>query len=407
MIEMLKDIKKLQGRKNIMKKKFLAVLLCVCTTATLFGGCGSSNDKGNNVASTESDVSAEETVNSEKETSAENQVTVLHKTAVESYGIREGYIYEYDSKGNVIKESKFWGVISDTTENQLADEDMIESTITYKYDEQGNLIEKNDNGLYTYTYDANNNLIKECQGMDSEIVYEYDTNNNLIKKAGNFSMDVYTYNDNNVLVAEEAYWRGNTNEEFWIANRKDYDSNGNLIKEKSYSTDGLNHSYTYEYDSNGNMSMSESISYLYGGELITDGSMGTATHIEYIYDANNNVIEEKGKDYDHDSDAWEEWGKKYEYDSQGSLTATWYYNSMYPEWTMFGKCHSYEYDERGNIVVDKELDKDGNEGDVIEYTYDDENRLLTLEKKYYNSFDETWVVYEATINEYISIEIAE
>ena len=32
-----------------MKKKLLAVLLGICTTATLFGGCGSSNDEGNNM----------------------------------------------------------------------------------------------------------------------------------------------------------------------------------------------------------------------------------------------------------------------------------------------------------------------------------------------------------------------
>ena len=84
-----------------MKKKLLAVLLGICTTATLFGGCGSSNDEGNNIATTENSTVTEESLGSEKQTGAENQMTLLHKV-IYQYGSRYGGdIYEYDSKENI------------------------------------------------------------------------------------------------------------------------------------------------------------------------------------------------------------------------------------------------------------------------------------------------------------------
>ena len=116
------------------------------------------------------------------------------------------YDYDYDDKGNLLKEI-------------YTDYDGSKSITDYTYDTNGNCIKEvytysdGDKYIYDYTYDTNGNLIKEVYTRDDgakEVSdYTYDTNGNLIKEIytdydGDKSIYDYTYDDHGNLI-KEAY----------------------------------------------------------------------------------------------------------------------------------------------------------------------------------------------------------
>lgn len=151
--------------------------------------------------------------------------------------------YAYDSKGRVIK-----------YESNISTNAYVDSyTINYIYDARGNLIKKteiNTNG-YTqiddYTYDVNNNLIKELQtysGRSNTIEYTYDINNNLIKKVSVYSSGEkfttnYVYDDNGNLIR----FSGADYTVDYI-----YDQSGNVVQIIEATLDGYKAIEEYKYD---------------------------------------------------------------------------------------------------------------------------------------------------------------
>lgn len=116
----------------------------------------------------------------------------------------------------------------------------------YTFDDNNNkLKEENSNGQWSkYEYDANNNVIKEERSNGNWYSYEYDQNNNMITEmtSGN-DWNTSEYDDNNNLIKEtdsDGYW-----------NTWEYDANNNLIGEGD--SDGTVTVNTTEHRPNGQL----------------------------------------------------------------------------------------------------------------------------------------------------------
>ena len=79
--------------------------------------------------------------------------------------------------------------------NHLLNQEGIE----YKYDANGNLIEKNERGTITkYTYDAWNRLMKSCRG-NQETQYTYDAFHRRLSK----NQELYLYDGQDEIACYE------------------------------------------------------------------------------------------------------------------------------------------------------------------------------------------------------------
>ena len=127
--------------------------------------------------------------------------------------VKEVYLYEYDSDGNKIKKTEYYGtedkyssvtvtkysykggnIISEYAENKDRDGHTDTTKITYKYNSSGKIISENteikrSNGITgtfnrTYKYDSKGNEIKMIEsysdGKKAVITKEYDDHNNCI-----------------------------------------------------------------------------------------------------------------------------------------------------------------------------------------------------------------------------------
>lgn len=207
-----------------------------------------------------------------------------------SYGHESSYeiSYKYDSKGNKIymKSNKFG----------------IKSEVFYEYDSRGNLVlEKTADGHETvYEYDSTGRLIKKTEAQ-SETIYIYDSEGKLSSKQDDSSVRTYKYDSKGRIIYEKLktemgetseviteynstgrkvdykYWPGEDyygfSKDFYFENIEEYDSNGNLVYEK---TDMGIECY-YEYDSSGN-------------EIHCTNTAGYISWKEYVYDTDGRII---------------------------------------------------------------------------------------------------------------------
>ena len=152
-----------------------------------------------------------------------------------------GGFFEYDDKGNVIKESTYSAGGHQSISNDYS--------YTYKYDSNGNItykkrIERRD---YDSGFDPESH-----HTSTNETWFEYDSNNNLLhEKSKNNNSDTsekwYEYDSNNNLLHEK-YKNNDYIEEEWY----EYDSNNNLIHEKSKRNDYIEEKwYMYALYSDG------------------------------------------------------------------------------------------------------------------------------------------------------------
>ena len=54
--------------------------------------------------------------------------------------------------------------------------------------------------IFTYTYDAENRLVKTCGDTGVGVEYAYDSNGNLLSQTSSFTNAVYEYNPQNRMV---------------------------------------------------------------------------------------------------------------------------------------------------------------------------------------------------------------
>lgn len=207
-------------------------------------------------------------------------------------------VYRFDDKGNVIyhknrlvrgymgtelswqeinreKDSTIIFLNSDFTikeQNTFDSTGKLVNALWYKYDDNGNVIEKNnddhygsDDYRYVYDYNIKNQLVKKSNydkygNFITFELYRYDSCGRCIVKCNFGSDDVlidyntYAYDSNNNLISEKHY---NDNWGSYWESLFDYDAFGNTVKEtyktqidKSHRT--TTYTYSYKYDSHQN-----------------------------------------------------------------------------------------------------------------------------------------------------------
>ncbi len=179
--------------------------------------------------------------------------------------------------------------------------DELSYTISYTYDDNGNVIEK--------TYNDGEDF------LNNEI-YEYDENGNVIEYwyydwNGNMSTHVkykYVYTNDNRLLGKETYTTDNI-----LIRYDEYNEYGDTIYTVQYKDDKISDTMEYinTYDKNGN--------------ILTSYCEFLGTENEYIYDENNNLLDRYMRfgatechfTYIYDSDGYKIW--EYTYNSSGTL----------------------------------------------------------------------------------------
>ncbi|MCI8541609.1 MAG: LysM peptidoglycan-binding domain-containing protein [Erysipelotrichaceae bacterium] len=315
--------------------------------------------------------------------------------------------YEYDGLNHLIKAQNNEERYVTYTYDEAGDQ--IRKTINnkhaeYRYDENHQLIESNDEYGHTnvYVYDAFGNRIEWIKNDDTSIHYEYDALGNKIKENG----ITYTYDERNNLIEI-------TNEQGTITNRYDafhqiiettdtlgqqiyyvYDNNQNLIH-KRYA--GIQVDYGYDelgrmmYVSKDGTNIAQ-YTYNHRNELITiqQGEWNTTKtyddlgrvtsqltkkqqesyyHAQYRYDANDNLIEETINGLTN----------TYEYNAYDELIESVKYKDNIANKT------TYHYDLDGNQITQS------NQDGTKTVKYNDENQIeqiITKEGITYLSYDE-------------------
>ena len=210
--------------------------------------------------------------------------------------------YEYDDKGNLVKETIWSG-------------DTPISGREYVYDDQGNLIqEKELRGMldlpylqlsYTidYTYDQDGNMtsmtVTYQNGSTARTDYVYDENGNLIRKEMGAVVVEYVYDDKGNILEEK---NNSTTVQYT------YDQNGHLTQKisKNLTSGYVEYSFIYEYDGNGNVIKETQESQM-------NGHYKGVT--SYTYDKNGNLIQ-KALSYNSNGN---DYAQNFVYDSHGNL----------------------------------------------------------------------------------------
>lgn len=323
-------------------KKYIALLLILALTFSLFA-CGSESDDSNrnkgSLSKTTSDrdpfASSPNEIDPVEET-----VTVYFPAFAKSEIAFDlvtiyGTSYTYDEN---------WNRTEVVAHREVVDREDREET-----------------ARYTYVYDANGNMTEEvCYRGGEEtgrVVYSYDTNHNKTEEIHYSNGEesgrcTYAY-DANGNMTEEVYYLGGDEEEY-SRSTYTYDARGN-VTEEVYSDGDLNfHHYTstYVYDIYGNIT--ESVFYV-------DGEKNTLC--TYIYDTNGNLLENSRYYY------------AYEYEESCRCT--------------------YSYDADGNLSEVTEYyhgDKDG--ATHFAFTFDKNEESLTIIMRYEN--EEKHIDHEET-----------
>ncbi len=206
-----------------------------------------------------------------------------------------------------------------------------EKTVTYTYDENGNLSEKkihDEDGstfVHTYTYDESGHMLThfhpdeyvDIYGSNSYTnTYSYDKKGNISSifvqyENGDWEKYEDEYNKNNDLTREyKTSSDGNWSEQITVYDKKGYpvsesyktsdgystfmavtcDENGNIIKGDYQDSNGTEIVYIYHYDENGNLIETYDSSYstdepsrvctydLYGNTLTVDGESSSVRY---------------------------------------------------------------------------------------------------------------------------------
>jgi len=176
--------------------------------------------------------------------------------------------YYYDALGNITKITDNFGkstqYIYDNNANLIKEIDSLNQTIEKKYDKNGNLIEElnKKGGKTTYTYDAQNRVIKITVG-DESTTYEYNMNNQITKEVDSFNNETqYIYDQKGNLIE--------TIDAKYNSHYKTYDEASNLIEEIDIYSNITKYTYT--------------------DGLLTKKILPNNTFEEYIYDSKNRLI---------------------------------------------------------------------------------------------------------------------
>ena len=228
----------------------------------------------------------------------------------------DGYVYEYDALGRLLKET-----------------DPVGNHVDYEYDSVGNLVTLTDGAgnITQHFYDLAGKRVKTIDAASNTTSITYDNNGNPLKvtdREGNSTTAFYDAMNRRI----------GTMDALWNTTTFDYDQNGNLIG----LTDPNNGSTLYKYDGNNRQT-----------RLIRPA--GETTSFEYDPVGNRTNI----------WDAKDQW-ITYEHDQFGQLKTTKQYASKFDAYPV--KTVDFTYDLNGNLTSYDDTETSA------AYTYDDLNR---------------------------------
>lgn len=188
--------------------------------------------------------------------------------------------------------------------------------LTAAYDDAGRVISRqNLNGIYTYGYDEDGNLLSygfqdPLFGDSSNRVYTYDENGNCIREEDTSTREgttttsawEYTY-DGGLETSSKVYKNG----ELYYEVKNTYDDAGVLLRGEYTYSDGTTSTMEYTYDETGNLLRKESFK---------DGKSSYA--YEYTYDEAGNQLSETyyidGEVNSETTRAYDDEGREIQYD---------------------------------------------------------------------------------------------
>jgi len=197
----------------------------------------------------------------------DNKNRVTRKVLTSDEGETEEYRYTYDSQGRVTS-IKFYG--TETFETRISYDSNGNMVSMSKYDGDGN--KKFD---YTQTFDAQNRITQKkfvgeasLLGMkynaEKVYVFRYDEQGNLIELKHNTYSEKYGYDENGNQTEIRHYNEEGVHEYTYV---KEFDKNGNLVKNQEYAIYGTNpylkNETEYKYDKNNCVIATRSSSYSY------------------------------------------------------------------------------------------------------------------------------------------------
>ena len=231
------------------------------------------------------------------------------------------YVFEYDSKGRLIKI---------TYDNKGEGYTSVEK---FTYHSSGYLSKKvvtDYSGTTTYVYNKNGDVTKYTEAFSENEVYEYNItykakgqpkNATMIYNGENCSTAEFTYNKDGTLKKMEFIYADGTKEGLEYTYKS-----GRVVKEMTTTPDGITYkSREYAYDSKGRLTKN----YEWGGP---DNFWG---EYQYKYDSNGNVTKVTSLDTNEEVKRIEE----YKYDKYGNLISAYEINEYDDE-------SRYEYEYR-------------------------------------------------------------
>ncbi len=253
-------------------------------------------------------------------------------------------------------------------------------SVLYEYDSAGNVTKETRNGEATeYTYDSLNRLQSVTYSDGTSVEYEYDALNNRTKDTySNGDVRVYEYGKDNRLTQVKL--------------------NGDVTDTYEYNADGAvvshnNKTYTYdEWNRLANYSDGASThSYTYNADGIRTGK----DNKQYVVDINNNVVAEA----DSNGNVTDEiiWGRQ---PLARKINGSWYYYIYNAHGDVIGLAddsgsivNTYKYTPWGEIRSETET-----VDNPIKYAgeyYDDELGMIYLRARYYDPTVGRFISYDA------------
>ncbi len=320
-------------------------------------------------------------------------------------------IYGYKDSEDLLRGFTFQ--YSEISETKTEEDDYSGTQTTYKYNKDGQILEKSEydydywdselTNKEIYEYDENGRILRYIEHTGSgslilEVRYTYDSIGNLIRKTSNGEESYYNYeytfeyDDKGNKVLENRY---NYEGELYYTYKYTYDDNGNIITETKYDDEGeLEYTYEYTYDDKGNETQVK----LYTGYY---GSSSNDYKITYEYDKKGN----KTKAVKYDGYGEVEYEYNYKYDKNGNITYSENANEMFSYLLENSDIKLADTDEDSPIETKYKYDNKGNLTEEVwsigkhtlykyKYKYDKDNILIS--RKEYdlkNEISET-ITYE-------------
>ena len=290
--------------------------------------------------------------------------------------------YDYDADGEMISTTDRDGRTMTFTydaDNRLTIETWYDAShnvvnvLNYTYDAMGNeLTASDDNGSYTYTYDALNRVTSLQEPFDLSLDYTYDAAGNKIETTDSAGgVTHYAYDAADRLISVQFGGSGQTP----LRMDMTYTPAGQLATETRYSNLAGTQvvgtsSYTYDaagrlidlVQEDGSNSILEDYVYTYDAVgNVTSETLNGGTPTIYTYDATNQLISDSTTTYS--------------YDANGNRTMPGYVTGPDNQISSDGTW-TYTYDAEGNIV-EKSM---GANATTWTYTYDNLNRMVSAQE---------------------------